>query len=188
MVLIGFAVCDDADDARHAAGIRLRDRMLALAGLAGVPLGVSERGRPYLIGGKADFSVSHSGGAVMVGVCAPGAVPPDLPADVQGFADGAVSIGVDIERVDETAGARCRRIATRFFSPAEQAMVAAVDDPGAFYAVWTQKEAWLKMKGDGLSRLSHADTARLPDSVKMTGGEAVFGGERYKTAWCVQNL
>jgi len=66
---------------------------------------------------------------------------------------GGREVGVDIERIrPELADAA---IATRFFSPLEQRQLAKVDSihwTEAFFACWTRKEAYLKARGDGLSR------------------------------------
>ena len=58
--------------------------------------------------------------------------------------------GVDIERIRPRRNLRL--LARRFFSRAEQAEVAAAQDPlGAFYRVWARKEAVIKADGRGVS-------------------------------------
>lgn len=61
-------------------------------------------------------------------------------------------VGVDIEWIDGALD--YVRLATRFFSPAENSWIAACG-PGRrrreFYRIWTRKEAWLKGKGGGFS-------------------------------------
>ncbi len=86
------------------------------------------------------FSVSHAGGLVALAFSA------------------AAPVGVDIERlrpVRDAAG-----IASRFFSPDEQrAMAASADTEGAFFGIWTAKEAVVKGTGLGLASELGAFTA-----------------------------
>ena len=99
----------------------------------------SELGKPALSGRWAKsnlhFNVSHTRGAVVVGVCV------------------GREIGVDIEQVRENF--QVEEIAMKFFSPREQQLLmqyasgrARVE---AFFRCWTRKEAWLKARGSGLS-------------------------------------
>lgn len=87
--------------------------------------------KPWLPGGPV-FNLSHSGDWAAL------AVTPQ------------VALGLDIE-----APRRIERdVATRFFSPAEVAAMAALtgaDWQAAFFRVWTRKEAMVKALGDGLS-------------------------------------
>ena len=99
-----------------------------------VPIVEGAHGKPRLEPSglpRVGFNLSHSGGRFVVAI-ALGMEP-----------------GVDVERI------RSRRsvegISRRFFSPAEQAEVAAAPDPlGAFYRVWTRKEAVIKADGRGV--------------------------------------
>jgi 4'-phosphopantetheinyl transferase len=61
-------------------------------------------------------------------------------------------VGVDVEWLDRTI--RHEEIAQRFFSPREQAALAALPAElraEAFFLCWTRKEAYLKAHGGGLS-------------------------------------
>lgn len=98
----------------------------------------SERGKPSLAGTGAEedlrFNLSHTRGAVMLGICRRRAV------------------GVDVERVREDL--RPREIAARFFSAAEQQALSGLPEAEqrqAFFRCWTRKEAFLKARGHGLS-------------------------------------
>ena len=97
-----------------------------------------EQGKPFLAGAFADcgldFNVSHA----------------------QGLAAYAFAckrrVGVDVEGVRPVADAD--EIADRFFSAREAEQLGGLRDeekPGAFFNVWTRKEAFVKAVGEGLS-------------------------------------
>lgn len=93
---------------------------------------VGDKGKPYLTGyPQFQYSLSHSGDGVAVGVT-----------------DG-VPIGVDVEPIREYRPA----LANRFFAPGEQAYLHAQPEEAErrFYEIWTQKEAWLKRDGRGIT-------------------------------------
>jgi 4'-phosphopantetheinyl transferase len=106
-----------------------------------VPLefAVNEKGKPYLTNadaGAPHFSLSHSNGVGLL------AVSPSAP------------IGVDVEF--ERPGFPCVEIAKRFFHAEESARLVALPpdvQPGAFFAAWSRKEAWLKAHGADLGSL-----------------------------------
>jgi 4'-phosphopantetheinyl transferase len=80
------------------------------------------------------FNLSHSGDRALLAVA--------LDVDV----------GVDIEAMRPEV--EFRAIAERMFSAAERAAFARLADgelAPAFYRVWTRKEAFIKLLGDGLS-------------------------------------
>ena len=90
-------------------------------------------GRPALAGADpaVQFSLSHGGDLVLVGVA-------------------ATPVGVDVEQVPEVQVAA--DLSARLH-PAEQHEIAAAPRPEvAFARVWTRKEAYLKGIGTGLSR------------------------------------
>ncbi len=91
--------------------------------------------------GRLQFNVSHSGGAILLGI------------------SSHEPIGVDLERIDRTID--WLPVATRFYSVNENRELQALPEAGqkrAFYAIWTRKEAFLKAKGSGLSdRLTDFD-------------------------------
>ncbi len=126
-----------ADGARYAvAHAALR---AILAGYLGadpsrVAFTRDDGGKPRLAGGGPHFNLAHSADVALVAV-----------ADRE--------IGVDVERVrpdlDDEA------LAARFFSPSESAALRAlprVARAGAFFRLWTLKEAYVKGRGDGLAR------------------------------------
>jgi len=104
-----------------------------------VELQFNSFGKPSLAGalaaGGLRFNVSHSHGLALFA-----------------FAHGR-ELGVDIEKIrPDFASAE---IAKRFFSAAESARLrslAPADRTRAFFECWTRKEAYVKARGDGLSR------------------------------------
>jgi 4'-phosphopantetheinyl transferase len=103
---------------------------------AAVTLAYGPKGKPALASPEAPlrFNLSHSHD---VAVCAVAA---------------RRELGVDVERVREVAA---DRIAARYFSPRERALVGALEGAAAgraFFRLWTCKEAYLKAVGTGVSR------------------------------------
>src|SRR5438874_10904429 len=104
------------------------------------------------------FNLSHSG-----------------PIALYAFS-GDGEIGIDLE-LDDADFAR-ERIAERFFSPAEVAVLRSqppAAQPRAFLTCWTRKEAFIKARGDGLSlALDSFDVTLAPDTPAAL----------VRTAWC----
>jgi 4'-phosphopantetheinyl transferase len=93
-------------------------------------------GKPRLAGtGAVSFNLSHSG------ACAAAAV------------SRGRELGIDIEQIRPDAA--WRDIAARFFSPEERAWLDSRVEPGAFFRLWTAKEAVLKAAGTGLAAPLH---------------------------------
>ncbi len=104
--------------------------------------------KPLLDGPGPWFNLSHSGALALYAF------------------SSAAEIGVDIEL--ERADFSRERIAERFFSPAEVAVLRALpvdEQPRAFLRCWTRKEAFVKARGDGLSlALDSFDVSLAPDA------------------------
>lgn len=133
--------------AAFAVGRRLRDAVLSVA--TGTPADrlrftTGPRGKPRLAEpsdtGLA-FNLSHSHGVVALAVA------------------HTADVGLDVEALRPLPAAT--RLANRFLAPAERDVVMRgreADRPRVFLAIWTQKEAWLKATGRGLSvRLSSVE-------------------------------
>lgn len=162
---------------------------------------ISARGKPSLHPRRpphlVTFNLSHSGAMALLGVHVtrhpPGEQEEDAPP---------VKLGVDTERVDFRRD--LHGIARRVFSPAEQAALQDAPDDLArrdrFYAIWTQKEAYIKALGEGMHLplesfdVSHdlcdarlLDTrhegASPPSSWAMIGGW--LGARAYPFALCM---
>jgi len=140
-----------------------RDRFIAshaaLRLVVGAELGVppdvlrfdrEEGGRPFVAGPASngfDFNLSHSGDLAVIG-CVEGA-----------------RIGVDVEARRPLPDAL--RIARSHFASEEASALAALppeDREGAFFALWTRKEAVVKALGTGLSLYLAAFTVAVPPS------------------------
>lgn len=103
---------------------------------AAVQFDYGEHGKPHLADRALglEFNVSHSGERLLLG-----------------FVRDA-EIGLDIEQMHGRG--TNRKIAERFFSPAEVARyldLAEGERARGFFRCWTRKEAYLKIKGRGLS-------------------------------------
>ena len=124
------------------------DKLLSLAAgllirraIGESPICFGDHGKPYAENGLY-FSVSHSGRVAAIAV------------------DDA-DIGLDVEQLPDASRLK---IADRFYHPNERAYVmAAGDRRRAFCEIWTRKEAYLKMTGDGISTdLTAFDTIGAP--------------------------
>jgi 4'-phosphopantetheinyl transferase len=97
------------------------------------------RGRPLTLIGEPGAglrtSISHHRERAAVALCC-----------------GSGGLGIDLER--PRRGCRWASIARRWFTPAEQALLAACEPAQGerlFYRFWTLKEAWVKATGQGLA-------------------------------------
>jgi 4'-phosphopantetheinyl transferase len=108
-------------------------------------------GKPALAaagpGADLRFNVSHSHGLALFAI-----------------ADGR-EVGVDVERIE--AKADLQRLAEGFFAAREVEALRSLcpsEQPRAFFACWTRKEAFIKATGEGLSRpLDGFDVSVAPD-------------------------
>src|SRR5579875_650527 len=130
------ALIDPMHRARWCTARSAVRRILA-AQLACAPLEVrieaGPRGKPRVAGGRLRFNDSRSRD---LAVCA---------------VSWSAEVGVDVEAISPAV--EVEAIARRFFSPAEQRIVTALEgEPrrAAFFAHWTAKEAYLKGVGTGL--------------------------------------
>ncbi|MER7824711.1 4'-phosphopantetheinyl transferase superfamily protein [Streptomyces sp. NPDC096097] len=115
-------------------------------------------GKPWVPGAAVKFSLSHSGGRVVLAL-AEHAEP-----------------GVDVERI---AGRQIARLAPRVLSARELLDLETVpprDRPAAYHVYWTRKEAVLKAVGRGLSSSLRGITVSGPDRpAELRHWEAEFG-------------
>ncbi|MGZ6125109.1 MAG: 4'-phosphopantetheinyl transferase family protein [Myxococcales bacterium] len=99
-----------------------------------VRFGYGTHGKPYVAGAPIRFNISHSGALAVIAVA-------------------GVEVGVDVELPRRR---RSDAIARRFYAPGEIERLFAEGDPDrradAFFRLWTCKEAFLKVTGEGLSR------------------------------------
>lgn len=110
-------------------------------------------GKPYIKGGGAQFSVSHTKGAVCVAL-----------------SDSETEIGVDIERKDRRISEKLKE---RTLSKNELAKLVTDED---FLRMWVQKEAFLKRTGIGLTTMiSGVDTTLIKDIAAFDCGAYFVG-------------
>jgi 4'-phosphopantetheinyl transferase len=116
------------------------------------------------------FNLSHSGSVALYAFASAG------------------EIGIDVE-LDDADFAR-ERIAERFFSPAEVRVLRSLpaeDQPRAFLACWTRKEAFIKARGDGLNlALDSFDVTLAPHTPAALLRTAWCSEEPGR--WCIKDL
>jgi len=91
------------------------------------------------------FNISHSGERALIALA-------------------RVEVGADVERLKPR---RTDDIARRFFAPGEQQRLFAFSGPereAGFFRLWTCKEAFLKVTGEGLSRSTRSYEIELRES------------------------
>ena len=120
------------------------------------PILLSENGKPYVEGGDVFFSVSHSGKLAAIAV-------------------DSERVGLDAEKLPERDFVK---IANRYFLPNELSSVTGARE---FARIWTRKEAYLKLTGEGLSGdLRAVDTM----STELSGRLVTFDPEGYALSVC----
>ena len=111
------------------------------------PFVAGPQGKPGLPGEPLQFNLSHSENTGMLGVTR------------------QMAIGVDVEAIKPDVEARS--LAAQFFSARERDDLFALPEgriQDGFFHLWTQKEAYLKGRGDGVVYgLDHFDTEANPD-------------------------
>jgi 4'-phosphopantetheinyl transferase len=126
--------------------------------------------KPRLAGEGPQFNLSHSGSLALLAFT------------------NDVEIGVDVEL--STVDFARERIAERFFSTAEVAVLRSLPEPlqpYAFLTCWTRKEAFIKARGDGLSLpLDSFDVSLAPDEPAALLRTAWSAAE--PTEWFLQDL
>ena len=132
-LLIQKALSEDRDIGKALQRFSVEELLLALSPSVIEPrYRYGENGKPYLEGRSFYFNLSHSGDYVFCGV-------------------SGQEIGVDIQKFQ---GQNELGLARRFFSSAErQALEACGDEESRrsmFFRMWTRKEAYGKLTGEGL--------------------------------------
>ena len=130
----------------HATLRRLIGAYLAEA-FAVEPFVAGPNGKPALAGAGLRFNLSHAGALGLFAFA--------LEREV----------GIDLETVDPAV--EVDSVARTFFSQSEWSSLLALPSPrrvDGFYHVWSQKEAYLKARGEGVAHgLDHFDVAAEPD-------------------------
>ncbi len=134
---------------RYAAAHAITRHILGryLGATVRTPFVVGARGKPSLPGEPLQFNLSHSENTAMLGVTR------------------HLALGIDVEAVKPDV--EVRALAAQFFSARERDDLLALPEPrvrDGFFHLWTQKEAYLKGRGDGVAYgLDHFDTEANPD-------------------------
>ena len=144
---------NEADRKRSLmAGIMIRDNLLK-CGFSQDDILISDNGRPYIDG--IDFNVSHSGDYVVMVI------------------SDEASVGCDIELMRD----RSVSPAQKYFSDAEKAWIdSEADKIPAFYRIWTARESYIKLTGEGIlldfSRYE-VNMSDAPGSMDAIGGDII---------------
>jgi 4'-phosphopantetheinyl transferase len=162
------ALLDEERRERLAAFHKEKDALRSLAGgllmrhiAGGKTIAYTAAGKPFVEGGPF-FSVSHAGDY------AAAVVSPNAP------------VGIDIENTENVRGGDFWPLAKRAFHPKELAFFIQRPDWRRFYEIWTQKEAFVKMRGDGLGiglntvNVLRFSTRREPGGEPQTAYTRVF--------------
>jgi len=137
---------------------------------AALPLARSDRGKPYLPDQPWHFNLAHSGDLLL-------------------YAIARHPVGIDVERVRPL---KTLALARRWFRPSEAAALAAlppVQQPAAFFATWTCKEACVKATGAGLAALRRVEVSVSPDqparllAMLPAAGDALADGSEAVADW-----
>ena len=126
-------------------------------------------GKLHIEGHPVHFNLSHSGSWALLAVT------------------GAGETGIDIEYMDPRRAGD--DIAQRFFSPAEQQLLATTPEPektAAFFRIWSRKEAVIKSLGEGLAcPLDSFDVSADPDRARL---HAIRRDGLNASAWTMLNI
>ncbi|MBR2411976.1 MAG: 4'-phosphopantetheinyl transferase superfamily protein [Clostridia bacterium] len=138
--------CDalkNADDKKRciAADMLIRKALSETLGLSEKELkfGISDGGKPYLKNADCNFSISHSGKYVAAAV------------------NRSVRVGIDIEKIKPVKAGIVRHIFTKNDTDyvfGGKTPVGLIEDGAVlerFFRVWTYKEAYVKMTGEGIT-------------------------------------
>lgn len=155
---------------------RKRESLAALVALTEITEDIADRcierddfGRPHFKNHREiDFSISHS-------------VALSLAARIDG---NGIKIGADIELIKENDRNHLARIADKFFTEKEKALLNGMQNSDYFYMVWTAKEAISKKIGRGLSAML-SDTCPLSENNGVLSHFLVeHEGSRYMLTLC----
>jgi len=140
MIYLSIGSCDDERASQSLIAKNLLSALLCSLGFKQTEIIKDRNGRPYLPSGYPDISISHSGNICAVGVIC------DVDAK-EGFSFSipviGTRIGIDIERFPTDFDIeKHKRIAGRFLDT-------DISSPEEFFRLWTRKEAYGKMAGEG---------------------------------------
>ena len=118
-------------------------------------IGRDEYGRPFFINEKnIDFNISHSNSLVACALC------------ISNSANEKARIGIDCEEIYKKDPLS---MADRFFTKEEAEIIRNSNEAKyTFTRIWTQKEAYLKYKGTGLTEpLNSFNVSSIPSHLQL---------------------
>jgi 4'-phosphopantetheinyl transferase len=132
---------------------------------------VVDAGKPHLADGELEFSVSHAGDVALIAIA-------------------RAPVGVDIECVEPIGADELAGLGEFVFSERERETWLGrppSDRLGAYYRLWTQKEAYLKATGEGIAGrpLTEIELVVTPDGPRLV---AVSGTSADAAGWSVFDL
>ena len=145
MIYIAYRTTDTDRASQHEAGILCRDSLFRAAGIK-TEFAVKESGRPYALCGGADFSVTHSKRLAACALITDKEISAWDKKDIKMITlpFSGTEIGLDAEYIDPDADtSRLSGIYERFFA-------SPVSSAEEFYSLWTRREAFGKLCGDGV--------------------------------------
>jgi len=143
--ILGWVMC--RTEASRRCGVNPADIRIAF----------HEKGKPFLLDfPKLQFNITHGGNIIAVAFC------------------NDHEIGIDVEAADRKVNTT---IAERFFTPAEADFLQncpSQQRSNNFLRLWTIKEAYLKMTGDGLSKpLNSFEIRHIGNEIKIFENEVL---------------
>ena len=145
MIYIAYRTTDTDRASQHEAGILCRDSLFRAAGIK-TEFAVKESGRPYALCGGADFSVTHSKRLAACALITDKEISAWDEKDIKMITlpFSGTEIGLDAYFIDPDADkAKLSKIYERFFA-------SPVSSAEEFYSLWTRREAFGKLCGDGV--------------------------------------
>lgn len=145
MIYIAYRTTDTDRASQHEAGIMCRDSLFRAAGIK-TEFAVKESGRPYALCGGADFSVTHSKRLAACALITDKEISAWDEKDIKMITlpFSGTAVGLDAEFIDPDADkAKLSKIYERFFA-------SPVSSAEEFYSLWTRREAFGKLCGDGV--------------------------------------
>ena len=145
MIYIAYRTTDTDRASQHEAGIMCRDSLFRAADIK-AEFAVKESGRPYALCGGADFSVTHSKRLAACALITDKEISAWDEKDIKMITlpFSGTAVGLDVEFIDPDADkAKLSKIYERFFA-------SPVSSAEEFYSLWTRREAFGKLCGDGV--------------------------------------
>ncbi|MBQ9796801.1 MAG: 4'-phosphopantetheinyl transferase superfamily protein [Clostridia bacterium] len=127
--------------------------LLSRSGVRGTLL-YEANGKPKLLDANVDFSIAHTGSYVFCALL--------LGSSVRN-----ARIGLDAECTGRFSIAVMQELATRWFAKGEREAFAKAPTEDTFLRIWTRKEAYVKMTGEGMRALQSTDTVLIEREKKF---------------------